>query len=294
MSWLRRRMMANVGGIDPHAFAFSDVYIKGSSGSWAYICLNMAGNMLSPIIPISVGDTVTFSANSTNDDNGNLLLFGADYSYRSYYGLNTNPRTVTISDSNYSYCALWFKTDNLASSYVVNNTTGAEFRGNTISSSQILPFTEFRSRSPIASSIDWTNEQGDFIHWNGYIYTSFSYQNRTIYPYRMATTIGPNASQHVVNAFMSVIIPLERFVPDDNGYHIQFYGGGNTEAYLKLFDNAGLNVDYYSCKSSPRSIVLPLNTRYDSVQLCAPYNLYQQCFINDEIAGAAIWTPLNQ
>lgn len=285
--------MANVGGIDPHAFAFSDVCIRGYSGTWAWCHLNSAGDMLSPIIPISVGDSVTYSANTTGDANGNLLLFGADYSYQSYYGLNTNPRTVTISNSNFRYCALWFKTDNLANSYVVNNKTGDEFRGNTISSSQILPFTEFRSRSPIASSIDWTNEQGDFIRWNSYIYTTFTNQNRTIYPYSMATTIGPNASQHVVDAFMSVIIPLERFVPDDNGYHIQFYGGGNTQAYLKLFDNAGLYANYYSCQSSPRSVVLPLDTIYDSVQLCAPYNLYQQCFINDEIAGATIWAPLN-
>lgn len=287
--------MANVGGgEDPHAFVFSDMYILANTGLWAYICLNMAGNMLSPLIPIEVGDSVTFSANTTGDTNGRLLLFGADYSYRSAYALSANPRTVTISNSDYRYCVLWFKTDNLAGSYVVNNTTGAEFRGNTISSSQILPFTEFRSRSPIASSIDWTNEQGDFIHWNSYTNTTFANQNGNIYPYRMATTIGPNASQHVVDAFMSVIIPLERFVTDDNGYHIQFYGGGNTQAYLKLFDNAGLYANYYSCQSSPRSVVLPLNTRYDSVQLCAPYNLYQQCFINDEIAGAAIWTPLNQ
>lgn len=293
MSWLRRRMMANVGGIDPHAFAFSDVYIKGN-GTWANICLNNAGNMLSPIIPISVGDSVTYSANTTGDVNGNLLLFGADYSYQNYYGLNTNPRTVTISNSIFRYCALWFKTDNLASSYVVNNMTGAEFRGNAIPSSQILPFTEFRGRSPIASSIDWTNEQGDFIHWNSGIYTTFTNENRTIYPYRMATTIGPSASQNVVDAFMSVVIPLTRFVTDANGYHIQFYGGGNTAAYIKLFDNAGLYANYYSCQASPRSVVLPLDTRYDSVQLCAPYNLYQQCFINDEIAGAAIWTPLNQ
>lgn len=293
MSWLRRRMMANVGGIDPHAFAFSDMYIRGY-GTWAYIFLNMEGNMLSPIIPISVGDSVTYSANTTGDVNGNLLLFGADYSYQNYYGLNTNPRTVTISNSIFRYCALWFKTDNLANSYVVNNMTGDEFRGNTISSSQILPFTEFRSRSPIASSIDWTNEQGDFIHWNSDINMTFTNKNRTIYPYSMATTIGPTASQHVMDAFMSVIIPLERFVPDDNGYHIQFYAGGVTNAYLKLFDNAGLYANYYSCNSSPRSVVLPLDTRYDSVQLCAPYNIYQQCFINDEIAGATIWAPLNQ
>lgn len=275
--------------------AFNGIGLAKQSGGYTSLIFRSPDRTLSPLIKCKAGDSITFSANVADSNAGILALFDENYVYLTYYGAEQNPRTVTLAnDSLAKYVALVMLTTNFVSSYITNNTTGDSFDGSSHPTNKIMDAEAFPSNSPLAINIDFAIGQKVVEGWNGSdatLINNTSIKN-TYYP-TMYYTIGVNKAGHIADTFLSPYIDVSNLGLDGQGKHsLKFYGGGYTgDSCLRLFDDANLYANFYSCYANERTV--SLDTKYNKVQLFCKASLIQDCYIKDGLTDTVLWSGAN-
>lgn len=112
------------------------VILNSTQGGYGTI-LPATGYNISPKIPCSTGDTITFSTGFVTGSNHFLVVFDADGNNIGYRASNSDPRTFTLSENNAAYFTFVFLASAFGSYASVNGTKLFEWTqelANTISS----------------------------------------------------------------------------------------------------------------------------------------------------------------
>ena len=276
--------------------AFDSVLISGISGQqYAWLTLNESTFMLSSIIPVGDNETVTYSANSTSDSDGKLLCLDENFLYLDYYGLNTNPRTISSFPTGTKYVVLTFLTSNLANSYVLNNETGKSFDGSTFNSNNIMTYEQFKTLSPLAQNIQFENENGDYLYWNASRSETARFNLlRSTYDPPISTAIGTNEASHRPDMFFSKKIDITSVALNSSSKReVTFFCGSGVATSngpcLVLYDDTADYVNFYSANASAARAVA-LDSRYNAVRVASLASKYTECYLKDTSTGTILWT----
>lgn len=271
--------------------AFNGIELSKTAGGYNWFCFRSPTKSLSPLIRCKGGDSITFSANVADANKGVLAFFNEDYEYITYYGAESNPRTVTLAnDFSGKYMALSMLTTNFSNSYIVNNTTGDSWYGSTHPSNKIMDAEDFPTMSPLANNITFDNGDAVVIGWNG---TNTKVINTTSikdnYSPTMFTVIGINKEGNVPTTFLSPYIDISNLGLDSGGNHsLKIYGGGSSSGILRLLDDSNSYANFYSFQINERTV--SVDPRYNKVQIFAPSTVIQDCYVKDALTDTVIWS----
>lgn len=271
--------------------AFNGIELSKQSGGYNWFCFRSSTKSLSPLIRCNPGDSVTFSANTTNSNNGVLAFFNENYEYVTYYGAEADQRTVTLAnDFAGRYMALSMLTTNFANSYIVNNTTGDSWYGSTHPSNKIMDADDFPTMSPLANNITFDNGDAVVIGWNGSNTTVINTTSiKDNYSPTMFTVIGINKEGHVPTTFLSPYIDISNLGLDSGGNHsLKIYSGGSSSGILRLLDDSNSYANFYSFQINERTV--SVDPRYNKVQIFAPSTVIQDCYVKDALTDTVLWS----
>ena len=275
-------------------YAYDGIYYSGVSGGSCVFGYGTKTYMISPIFTLTGVSSLTFSVGTTNA--GCIVFLDSSTGlYNSYYASNSNPRTVSPSSTIQTKLGvLCFKTENLANSYVYDNTNSRYlFKGSDLTSSQIHSWKAFRSESPLASGIIWENARGDFENWNLVTNASVSTSGaRSVYepPMYRVVRSASNTTAAYYNSVISKKILLPKNDPDLKSQVAWSIGktySGSTAPCLLMYDDDAEAANYFAANANPRTVTISNN--WDYIRLIMDINYYAASYAKDVITDTYLW-----